>query len=402
LIKFAVNFIDVYSSIVIINLNPLIMKNLFAFVVLVLISQIVLSQRVALVRDDGKFGYIKEDGSWFIEPGYEKAGNFSDGMAAVFGEGKWGYIDSNNQLVIDYQFDKVKGFNSGIAVVSKDKRWFYIDKTGNEITTMPASDKVYDFKKGYAFIKRGEDVGIINAKGDVIIEPAYKKIFPVTGGYAKVQKGDLFGLVDKAGKVVLEPVYQDIGEYSNGVLKAKKDDVVGIIIEGKFTPVEGAIKIWNFDDSQNLTYAQASDKKIGFIDRTGKWVIGPKFKKARRFHKGLAPAMSGKLWGYIDESGNWKIEEKFKDAEIFSDDGLAPVKVKKAWGFINTKGELVIEDIYGISANSFNFFEKQIIGFNNGLARVKSKKGWGFLNTKGESLNDTWYTNAESFVDVNK
>jgi len=241
------------------------MKKIIAIVLLVFISQIVLSQRVASVRYEGKFGYINEDGSWFIKPNYEKAGKFSDGLAAVYNNKKWGYIDANNQLIIDYQFDKVKGFDSGIAIASKDKRWFYIDKSGKEVTDMPATDKVYGFIKGYAFVKRGDNIGIINAKGDVIIEPTYRKIFPATGGYAKVQKDDLFGLVDKTGKVVLEPVYQDIGKYSNGVLKAKKDGVVGIIIDWKFTPVEGAVKIWNFDDSQNLTYAQSSNKKVGFI-----------------------------------------------------------------------------------------------------------------------------------------
>ncbi len=236
----------------------------------------------------------------------------------------------------------------------------------------------------------------------MIIEPAYKKIFSVTGGYAKVQKGDLFGLVDKTGKVVIEPVYQDIGKYSNGVLKAKKDGVFGLIINGKFSPVEGAIKIWNFDDSQNLTYAQSTNKKIGFIDRKGIWVIEPTLKKARRFHNGLAPAMGGgKLWGYIDESGNWKIEEKFKDAEIFSDDGLAPVKVKKLWGFVNLQGELVIKDAYDLpGGNPFSFFIIQEKGFKNGIVRVKSKKGWGYLNTKGEVLNNTWYQNAEDFVEI--
>ncbi|MCK5678890.1 MAG: WG repeat-containing protein, partial [Flavobacteriaceae bacterium] len=131
------------------------MKNLLAFIVLVLISQIILSQRVALVRHDGDIGYIKEDGSWFIEPSYEKAGNFSDNMAAVFNGDKWGFIDSSNKLAIDYQFDKVKRFDSGIAVVAKDKRWFYIDKNGKEITNLPTSDKVYEFTNGFAFIRNG-------------------------------------------------------------------------------------------------------------------------------------------------------------------------------------------------------------------------------------------------------
>ncbi len=59
------------------------MKKLVLLVSMILLCQTLFAQRVALVREDGKYGFLKEDGSWLVEPSYEGAFNFSDGLAAV-------------------------------------------------------------------------------------------------------------------------------------------------------------------------------------------------------------------------------------------------------------------------------------------------------------------------------
>ncbi len=177
--------------------------------------------------------------------------------------------------------------------------------------------------------------------------------------------------------------------------------------DGVFTKVEGASKIWNFDDGENLTIARNESKLVGFIDRKGKWAIEPIFAKVKEFSHELAPVTNdGKLWGYINESGEVVIEAKYRDAEIFSKDELAPVKISKLWGFINRQGDLVIEDKYIIKSSfgGLTIMGSDVsisrFGFSNGLSRVGYKKQWGFINTKGELLADTWFQNAENFVEI--
>ncbi|PIE50888.1 MAG: hypothetical protein CSA38_00980 [Flavobacteriales bacterium] len=361
------------------------------------------SQELALVRDNGLCGYINKNGEWKIKPSYKKAGNFSDNLAAVFNDEneKWGFINAVGKMVIDFQFDKVKSFHSGIAVVFKNKRWFYIDKTGKEIK-MPDSEKLYDFnEEGIAFIKKDKKIGLIDTKGNIILKPTYNKILKFDNGIAKINKGKLWGLINTEGKVIIEPIYKRIGSaYQNKITIAQKDKVWGIINNGKFTPVPDAVKMWEFN-GQNLTYAKSKNKKIGFIDKSGKWVIEPQFKKARAFSCGLAPVMTSKKWGYIDTTGKIVIEEKFKDAEIFSED-LAPVKNSKLWGFINKKGKLVIEDKYKINTMFSVFTKNAQRGFIRGMARVGFKNQWGYLLPNGKVLNNTWYDNAEPFVKIIK
>lgn len=177
----------------------------------------------------------------------------------------------------------------------------------------------------------------------------------------------------------------------------KKGGVYGIIQNGSFNPIDGATDVWVFHGDAKLTYAE-KDKKIGFVDSSGKWVIEPQFDKARAFSNGLAPVANGKTWGYINEKGDMVIESEFRDAEVFSD-GLAPVKDKK-WGFIDTSGKLVIPMEYDITAGLAFLSGNNEKGFINRFARVKTKKGWGFLDESGKLLGDKWFENAEPFVSV--
>ena len=377
------------------------MKKIIVIITLFLGIQVISAQQAALAMQNDIYGYIKKDGSWLIKPQYIKAGSFSNGLAPVYSGEKWGFVNSSNELVIDYAYDRVKAFDSGIAVVLKDKRWFYIDKKGVEITTMPFSEKAFDFNDGVAFIRRGDKTGLINASGKVLIEPTYDKILKFHNGYAKMKLGDYWGIIDVHGKEVVKPFYKELGSYSQGVVRANKQDAIGLIINGEFKVLE-VLKIWDFKNNEKLTYALNNEKKVGFINRKGDWVIEPRFKKVKGFTKGLAPvSTTGKRWGYVNENGDIVVSEKYKDAEIFSADGLAPVKINKLWGFINTKEDIIAEYKYIIKAKSLNIFKKQSFGFVDGLARVSFEKKWGFLDKKGNVLNDTWYQRLEKFTDTN-
>lgn len=71
---------------------------------------------------DGKWGFVNTECETVIEPAYEEARSFSNGLAAVKNiDDKWGFIDLEGNLVIDYQFSDVGYMNSdGICPVRTD------------------------------------------------------------------------------------------------------------------------------------------------------------------------------------------------------------------------------------------------------------------------------------------
>jgi len=249
-----------------------------------------------------------------------------------------------------------------------------------------------------AIFRKDDKIGLLGTDGKLILEPKYDIIKKFWNGHAKVKSGELWGIINQKGEVIIPAEYNELGTYNTNGVWGRKGDNFGIVLNGKLKVVEGADKIWNFHDNSSLTYAR-KNKKWGFVNQKGEWVIQPAYDKAKTFVNGLAPVSKGKIWGYINEKGEEVISFDYRDAEIFAANGLAPVKDKK-WGFINTTGNLVIPMEYDITAGLSFIMSGFKKGFINGLARVKSKKGWGFINEKGEVLGGKWYKNAENFVNT--
>ncbi|SRR5216683_6669258 len=139
-----------------------------------------------------KYGYIDESGKFMINPSYEDAHNFSEGLAAVCqGKGcyraldkkelprKWGYIDKTGSMVISPQFDAANNFKEDLASASVGGKWGYIDKKGTFVIN-PQFDNAGDFDKGFATIAisahEGESTlykwGYIDKTSKVIWEPS--------------------------------------------------------------------------------------------------------------------------------------------------------------------------------------------------------------------------------------
>lgn len=355
------------------------------------------AQELARVRDNDKFGFIDRSGAMVIAPQFDKAGDFSEGYAPALQDKKWGYIDTSGKWVIQPTYDKVKAFNSGYTLVLKDDQWNYIDASENVFST-PVQEKFYDFNEnGIAFYRIGKKMGLMDTNAKVILEPTYDAIKPFVDGYARVKKNDLWGMIDVTGKVTVPVEYTKLSDYRSKAIWAAKGESFGVLVNGKFEIVANANKIWDFTNDSDLTYAR-KEKKVGFINTKGEWVIEPTFDKVRAFKNGLAPVAKEKSWGYINETGEQVIGFNFRDAEVFAANGLAPVKEKKLWGFIDKTGKMTIPAQYDITAGGLSLFSKNNIkGFHDGMARVRYKKTWGFLKEDGQPLGGKWYQNVENF-----
>jgi hypothetical protein len=89
------------------------------------------------VERNGKWGYIKRvnlfDQELVIPYQFDHATGFSDGLALVKKDGKFGYINAQGTVVIGIQYDFATPFRNGSATVKKDGKLRKIDKSGSFI-----------------------------------------------------------------------------------------------------------------------------------------------------------------------------------------------------------------------------------------------------------------------------
>ena len=63
-----------------------------------------------------RWGFINKSGETVINPQFDKADVFAEGLAPVR-MGRWGYVDASGKVVINPQFDKADVFSDGLAAV---------------------------------------------------------------------------------------------------------------------------------------------------------------------------------------------------------------------------------------------------------------------------------------------
>src|SRR5690606_9360155 len=108
---------------------------------------------------EGIIGLINKKGDWVIEPKFDKARAFVNGLAPVFVDGAWGYINTSGTLVVQPTYTDADVFSKdGLAPVKVDKEWGFINTKGELV--IPAQYQITAGSFGGLF--GGEDKGFID------------------------------------------------------------------------------------------------------------------------------------------------------------------------------------------------------------------------------------------------
>ncbi|MGJ5814145.1 WG repeat-containing protein [Paludibaculum fermentans] len=249
----------------------------------------------------------------------------------------------------------------------------------------------------------------------------------------RIVKDGRAGFIDAAGHVVIPPTLPVIDEGG----QAFEDGLLSLgMAEGPFLTTNGQrvldnhfYRIWSF--SEGLAAAMETPGSMwGYIDRTGKFAIPPKFPSYPKgvvssFSEGLAAVeVEGKL-GYIDRTGAFVIVPQFAAGTPF-ENGLARVVVSgpcvywkydsidpciagspatapttQAGGARTTNPgptcQWIFIDKTGRKAISSQF--EGAMAFHEGLAAVRSGGQWGFLNLQGSYEIYPAFLSVHSFSD---
>jgi hypothetical protein len=303
--------------------------------------------------------------------------------------GKVGFVDGTGRIVIEPAWDEASSFSEGLALVSTGVEY----KGGSPNLTY----------------QQGGKRGYIDRTGALVIAARFDDGRPFSGGVAWVEQGELswpssslWGLIDRTGKFLVEPRFQvepRLG-FSEGLCPVwlvgefDTDESVGGV---GYLDASGAIAIpARFHAAGAFSEGLAAvvvNKRLGFIDRSGAFVIEPRFETdpvslnthLPRFSSGLAPVRVGGRYGYIDKLGRIVIEPQFESGAMWGGgletydptldfgDGLAAVVVGEKTGFIDLQGQMVIPPQF-----------RRVDPFQDGIASVEFAYGeWGYVRRDG-------------------
>jgi hypothetical protein len=278
------------------------------------------SEGLALIRAGAKYGFIDKTGEKIIPPVHQSAGSFSGGCAPAKARGLWGCVDKSGKTVVPFEYEELLPCREGAAPAKKGGRWGLLLKDAREFSG-GIYEEIYTVSEGLARVKIKGKYGYIELSGKEALPPVYAEAFPFSGGFATARLEDKYGFIARDTLAFKERPYVSIGPYSDGL--------------AHFTPLE-------------------AEGRCGYIDQKGKEIIPAAFAMCASFDEGLAPVLkdfeamlvphkaNGHQaakggWGYIDKTGKVVIGFKYSQAAGFRD-GLARVTRQDSSFYIDSKG----------------------------------------------------------------
>jgi len=209
------------------------------------------SDGLALVKQNDKFGFIDETGKFAIKPFLTLAQSFSEGLAPAQDDANhlYGYINKKGQFVIKHfyvQSDSRGSFKHGVAQVIFNHKWIYIDKSGKEVRN---PGPIY--AEGLALKAVDRKWGYVNKRGTFIIKPHFDYALPFSEGLAVVSQNGKYGYIGKTGKFVIAPRFDGAAKFSGGIAR------VGI-------------------ESHDPLASPGTFCRIGYISKSGDYIWDPK------------------------------------------------------------------------------------------------------------------------------
>lgn len=341
--------------------------------------------------DSMKVGFIDPQGQWVIEPKYEQAEPFSQGMAAVKENGKWGYISPAGAYVIEPQFDRAFSFRNNRAPVyessqSKVKEYF-INPKGEKVFEIQTGENGWygDFVEDRLLVCKEGKYGFLDPEGNEAVPFIYDEACDFNQGLALVYKDEKYGCVDKNGKEIVPVVYE-------AVLPINEDRIIAYTKYGVYTGsglkshcnvLDGTGKlIFEFDgviyafvngiamfDMQEGIFTEDEPSTNGYVTKDGKVLLKSKNFSTYGFWAGRAQLVEKNNQGeyeyrVIDESMNTicterdiikKLTKKYDYYRLsnYDESGYAALKVstdtgkKDEYGYPTYDEELIVLDRQG-------------------------------------------------------
>ena len=302
------------------------------------------------VRSGDRWGYINKKGEYIINPQFDDAGFFRDGLARVVApDGKIGYVDNKGQYAFPAKYKEGTHFYEGLAfVVEQGGKPTCIDKKGETKFVLDNVELAITFSCGRATVVNNDgQVGWIDKDGNCVITPQYS-LRSCEHNFSEdlccicqnEESGNdlIWGVIDKTGKTIVNPQFKRMGNFKEG-------------------------KAWFYNGDQ-----------YGYVNTKGEYVINPQFEFCTDFSEGLARFRQGK-YGFIDENGKIAINPQFDANGGDFKNGYAKIKQDDRYGYIDKEGKIVINPQF-----------EQASDFFGDIAFVKSADKWGVIDKDGKYI----------------
>lgn len=321
---------------------------------------------IAPAMEGDRWGFINRSGVWVVEPTYEKVLQGSGGRFAVRIDGRWGFANSSGKVVIKPIYDDAQRFSDGVAAVRKDGTWGYIGPTGREeikFEFLRATVREGGFAAVQESFEDGPAWAVLDGRGEVMSLVLPKKD-DIDADANEGATNDTAEVTDEEPESASSATAFSEGYTISQV--GKSTYAIGRLLDKVLGPYKDMRPFRN-----GLAAVTLDGESWRFVDTEGKNAIPGSFDAVRDFSEGAAPVRIGDKWGYVDRAGKMLLEPAYDDAYPFRE-GLALVRQGEKRGFVRMADGRIAEWLAPTYDDAYAYSE--------GLAPVKQGEVWGYID----------------------
>lgn len=224
---------------------------------------------------DDLWGLLSDKGDTIVPFSYDFIGRFHNGRAIVEMDDQFNYIKTNGELLLVEWLDtypeyrQLAVFENGYARIEFDKGYNFIDLNGRKTFSTNKDD--LGFFSDFVAVKKGDKWGYFTKSGTLLIGFNYTSAQSFEGDFAKAGGAPLVGLINKRGDYVVEPYFERIDFFNDSVLITKSRGNFGLLKTNGDTLLDfNFFKIEPF--SSDVVRLETRDAVYYYSVRTAKFI----------------------------------------------------------------------------------------------------------------------------------
>ncbi|MDO5769272.1 MAG: WG repeat-containing protein [Psychrobacter sp.] len=325
-----------------------------------------------VVTIGGKSGITDSLDNAVLAVDYDKIGRLNhSGLAIIQQNGLYGFIDANANVTISPQYEDVGDFFG--ALVEIKRSLYRIDSGLGTLASVIGGEIKHKEKLNAPLV-------VVTPKSDASLTYELENI-DYLFGLIRVKKDGKNGVLNAAGIQILPLEYDQIALHDNGLIVATQngksaafnhqghqiipfvyDSIEWLTIDSDDSQSQ---EQWSISSQQNLAKVSVNNK-FGIVTQGNILVTALHYQSIEGISEGLASVKRGGKFGFINADNKVIVPFEYSTSSLFQE-GLAHVSQKGNHGFINQDNELIIALDY-----------KKAADFDNGAASV-TKNGESFL-----------------------
>ena len=299
----------------------------------------------------------------------------------------------NSSFIYNQDTNRIKIYTMNYLISSYQQT--VLDKGFAEMSSEFHNEKSI-FEERLVVQKDKKQLGVIDLKGNTIIEPKYEEItyIPETGDFFAKSNGKV-GIISKDGTMKVQILYDSLNlmDKDAGIYEAQREGKYGII------DVKGNIKLYIENDAIGLDISKFEKNDI-----RNKYLLVDN----------LIPVKKNDLWGLVDKTGKTIVDFKYdslgyiassnKDALnllVIPNYNMIVTCKDKKYGLINSSGEEKFptraDDIYMVIDSGTKYY---YLNFED--QRYDVEKWLDSIGVKAVKNNETKTTTSSSSETTNE